>query len=85
MAAAATVPVGQLASDERLSHRQCKPLPLWEGLAVQPCLYQRPLAQGDGSDTINALAALAASIQKKPTPDPLAVARGLAETADLGA
>jgi hypothetical protein len=43
------------------------------------------MAPGDGSDTINALAALAVALQQKPTPDPLAVARGLAEAADLGA
>ena len=43
------------------------------------------MAASDGSDTITALAALAAALQQKPTPDPLVVARGLAEAADLGA
>lgn len=49
-----------------------------KGLAV--------MALGAGSDNITALAALAAALQPLPAPaDPLAVAKGLAEAADLGA
>jgi hypothetical protein len=43
-------------------------------------------AATDGSDGLAALAQLAAALAPPPPPaDPLAVARGLAEAADLGA